>query len=102
METGPANGRWGEECEFLYQPAGWSKAYRFVAQRYPKSDELEQEAEQYQLFETSRYNYSVFVTNMPDSVDFVAWFYHQRAAAENLIKEANNDAGLTAPSFETV
>ena len=24
-------------------------------------------------------------------------FYNQRAAAENLIKEANNDAGLAAP-----
>jgi Transposase DDE domain group 1 len=24
------------------------------------------------------------------------WFYNQRAAAENLIKEANNDAGLAA------
>jgi hypothetical protein len=26
----------------------------------------------------------------------VAWFYNQRAGAENLIKEANNDAGLAA------
>ena len=27
---------------------------------------------------------------------FVVWFYNQRGGAENLIKEANNDAGLTA------
>jgi hypothetical protein len=26
----------------------------------------------------------------------VVWFYNQRGGAENLIKEANNDAGLTA------
>ena len=26
----------------------------------------------------------------------LAWFYNQRAGAENLIKEANNDAGLAA------
>ena len=26
----------------------------------------------------------------------VVWFYNQRAGAENLIKEANNDAGLAA------
>jgi len=26
----------------------------------------------------------------------LVWFYRQRAGAENLIKEANNDAGLAA------
>jgi Transposase DDE domain group 1 len=29
-------------------------------------------------------------------VDLLVWFYDQRAGAENLIKEANNDAGLAA------
>ena len=38
----------------------------------------------------------MFVTNMTESVAFVAWFYRQRAGAENLIKEANADAGLAA------
>ena len=52
--------------------------------------------EQYQLFETSAYTYRVFVTDMSDPRAFVAWFYRQRAGAENLIKEANNDAGLAA------
>jgi hypothetical protein len=33
---------------------------------------------------------------MDQSLDALVWFYNQRAAAENLIKEANNDAGLTA------
>ena len=87
-----------EECEFRYQPEGWSKAYRFVALRTEKPrEEVEAaEAEQYQLFETSQYKYRVFVTDFVEPIDFVVWFYGQRGSAENLIKEANNDAGLTA------
>ena len=86
------------ECEFLYQPDGWAKAYRFVALRYEKTrEETEaEETEQYQLFETSRYQYRVFVTDLTDPIYFVVWFYNQRGGAENLIKEANNDAGLAA------
>jgi hypothetical protein len=48
------------------------------------------------LFETSQYKYRVFVTDMSDPIYFVVWFYGQRGGAENLIKEANNDAGLAA------
>jgi len=87
-----------EQCEFLYQPEGWGKAYRFIALRYqkkPKPKELD-EPEQYQLFDTPEYSYRVFVTNMKDTIDRLVWFYNQRAGAENLIKEANNDAGLAA------
>ena len=85
------------ECEFSYQPEGWSKPYRFVALRYEKTRaEQEEEIEQYQLFETSQYTYRVFVTDMHDPISFVVWFYGQRGGAENLIKEANNDAGLAA------
>jgi hypothetical protein len=36
-----------------------------------------EEAEQYQLFETSQYKYRVFVTNMRDPICFVVWFYGQ-------------------------
>lgn len=86
------------ECEFQYQPDGWSKPCRFVALRYEKArEEMEpEEVEQYQLFETSQYKYRVFVTDMRDPIYFVVWFYGQRGGAENLIKEANNDAGLAA------
>ena len=86
------------ECEFRYQPEGWSKPYRFVALRKEKPrEELEtEEIEQYQLFETRQYKYRVFVTDMSDPIYFVVWFYGQRGGAENLIKEANNDAGLAA------
>lgn len=85
------------QCEFRYQPDGWGKPYRFVALRYEKKTKPTQdEPEQYQLFETPEYGYRVFVTNMKQPVDLLTWFYSQRGGAENLIKEANNDAGLAA------
>src|SRR4029434_8241431 len=86
------------QCEFRYQPEGWGNAYRFIALRYEKEAEPKEaeEPEQYQLFDTPEYRYRVFVTNMKDAIDLLVWFYNQRAAAENLIKEANNDAGLAA------
>jgi len=92
----------GWECEFRYQPDGWKKSYRFVALRYEKTraekqkEKEKEETEQYQLFETSQYKYRVFVTDWTEPIDFVVWFYRQRGGAENLIKEANNDAGLAA------
>jgi hypothetical protein len=86
-----------EQCEFRYQPTGWERAYRFIALRYKKERKAkEKESEQYQLFETWEYLYRVFVTNMDAAIDLLVWFYRQRAGAENLIKEANNDAGLAA------
>ncbi len=86
------------QCEFRYQPEGWERTYRFIALRYEKKPEpgKEEKTEQYQLFETAEYSYRVFVTNMDGPIDALVWFYRQRATAENLIKEANNDAGLAA------
>jgi DDE family transposase len=86
------------QCEFRYQPEGWGQAYRFLALRYQKRAKPSEskETEQYQLFDTPEYTYRVFVTNMKDPVYLLVWFYNQRAGAENLIKEANNDAGLAA------
>ena len=83
-----------EQCEFQYQPEGWGKAYRFIALRYLKEDQTPKP--QYQLFATPKYIYRVFVTNMKTAIDLLVWVYNQRAGAENLIKEANNDAGLAA------
>jgi hypothetical protein len=88
-----------DACEFQYQPAGWPRAYRFVALRYEQSSEAdppEPPVEQYQLFATAAYTYRVFVTDLTEPIANVVWFYNQRAGAENLIKEANNDAGLAA------
>jgi hypothetical protein len=86
------------QCEFRYQPEGWSEAYRFIALRYVKKPQPKKtdEPEQYQLFDTPEYSYRVFVTNRKDPIDLLVWFYSQRGGAENLIKEANNDAGLAA------
>ena len=86
------------QCEFRYQPEGWGKAHRFIALRYRKKPDPKaaDEAEQYQLFDTPEYSYRVFVTSMKEPIDLLVWFYNQRAGAENLIKEANNDAGLAA------
>jgi len=86
------------QCEFFYQPEGWGKAYRFLALRYEKKPEAgeAEEPEQYQLFDTPEYTYRVFVTDMDAPLDALVGFYRGRASAENLIKEANNDAGLAA------
>lgn len=86
------------QCEFEYQPEGWDKAYRFLALRYEKKAEAvpANQPEQYQLFDTPDYTYRVFVTNMDGPLDAMVGFYRGRATSENLIKEANNDAGLTA------
>lgn len=70
---------------------------RYVKKPQPKKTD---EPEQYQLFDTPEYSYRVFVTNMKDPIDLLVWFYSQRGGAENLIKEANNDAGLAAHPSE--
>jgi hypothetical protein len=85
-----------EQCEFTYQPDGWGKALRFVALRYAEATQPADEVQQYQLFATNRYTYRVFVTSLKEPVHLVVAFYNGRAGAENLIKEANNDAGLAA------
>lgn len=86
-----------EQCEFWYQPDDWAKPHHFIALRYRKDEKTEEEGgEQYQLFDTPQYRYRVFVTNIQEPIDLLVWFYNGRAGAENLIKEANNDAGLAA------
>jgi hypothetical protein len=86
------------ECEFWYQPDGWGQPCRFVALRYESNRENVKvgETEQYQLFETAEFTYRVFVTNLTEPIAEAVWLYNRRAGAENLIKEANNDAGLAA------
>jgi len=84
------------QCEFRYQPDGWRQAYRFLALRYEKKQAAPapDKPEQYQLFDTPEYSYRVFATNMTGGIALLTWFYNQRAGAENLIKEAKNDAGM--------
>ena len=68
-------------------------ALRYQKQTRPKAAD---EPQQYQRFDTPEYSYRVFVTNMQDAIDLLVWFYSQRGGAENLIKEANPDAGWAA------
>jgi hypothetical protein len=56
-----------------------------VALRYEKARPTQEpdQAEQYQLFATSQYQYRVFVTNFSEPVAHVAWFYNQRAGCDS-------------------
>lgn len=67
-----------------------------MALRYLKKAKPAAENEQYQLFDTPKYIYRVFVTDLDAPIDVAVRFYRLRAGADNLIKEANNDAGLAA------
>ena len=91
----PPNKRIVSSSSWRARHGGWAQACRLLALRYEK-EPAAGAAEQYQLFATSAYTYRVFVTNLAEPIAAVVWFYNQRAGAENLIKEANNDAGLAA------
>jgi len=84
------------QCEFRYRPEGWAKAHRFIALRYVRKKDASaaEKTEPYPLFDTPEYSYRVFVTNISGGIGLLTWFYNQRAGAENLIKEAKNDAGM--------
>ena len=75
---------------------GLAPSLSFTALRYEKKQAAPaaDTPEQYQLFDTPEYSYRVFATNMDRGIALLTWFYNQRAGAENLIKEAKNDAGM--------
>ncbi len=87
------------ECQFSYQPEGWEREYRFVGLRYDQPEPDADNPDQIGLFDGLACRYRVFVTNIScdrwGPAEVVA-FYNKRAAVENLIKESNNDIGLTA------
>jgi len=78
--------------EFQYRPQGWPEEKKFNAIRYPKESKDEQPT----LFELPEYTYRVFVTNLSGKTKSNIDCYDGRASAENLIEEANNDAGVAA------
>lgn len=87
------------ECQFSYQPEGWEREYRFVGLRYDQPEPDSADPDQIGLFDGLACRYRVFVTNIDSekwSPAEVVAFYNKRAAVENLIKESNNDIGLTA------
>ncbi|HEY6850640.1 MAG TPA: hypothetical protein VI320_31105 [Terracidiphilus sp.] len=53
-----------EQCEFFYQPDGWSKAHRFLALRYVREEE-DEKPEHYQLFDSPLWWPSSFMQRQP-------------------------------------
>lgn len=84
-----------EYNECLYQPMGWEKPCRFVAMRIRKEAA---DKRQLTLAECEGYVHRVFVTNLADKPHKVAEGYDKRAAAENLIGEAQREGVLAIPS----
>jgi hypothetical protein len=82
--------------ECLFQPLGWARACRFVAQRILKEAvETSPGLVQCELFEDDRYKYRIFVTSLTNQPHKVIRRYDGRAGAENLIGEAKRE-GLAA------
>ena len=80
-----------ETAEFLYQPTGWEKEYRFVAIRRPIPEDP---LEQLTLFSMGQYSYQVIVTNLKLTPLNTWKFYNGRAAVELIIKELKGNYPL--------
>jgi hypothetical protein len=77
-----------QTAEFLYQPIGWKKRYRFIVIRRPISEEP---TDQITLFSVGKFSYQVMVTNMELKPVNIWRFYNGRAGVELIIKELKND-----------
>ena len=80
-----------EVAEFMYQPKGWAKKYRFVVVRRPIPEEP---SSQLNLFSMGKYSYQVIVTNLKLKPLNLWKFYNGRAAVELIIKELKEDYPL--------
>jgi len=80
-----------EVAEFMYQPKGWTKKYRFVVVRRPIPEEP---SSQLNLFSMGKYSYHVIVTNLKLKPLNLWKFYNGRAAVELIIKELKEDYPL--------
>ncbi len=82
-----------------FQPLGWEKACRFVAQRIPKErDHAPSAPVQFELFEDDRYKYRILVTSLTSKAHQVVEEYDGRAGAEPLIGEAKREGLAAIPS----
>jgi len=81
------------ECQ--YQPMGWDTPHRFVVMRICKE---QADKRQLTLEECGGFMHRVFVTNLSDKPHKVVACYDKRAAAENLIGEAQREGVLAIPS----
>lgn len=84
-----------EYNECLYQPIEWEKPRRFVVMRIQKEEASKR---QLTLKECEGYMHRIFVTNLSEAPHKVAACYDKRAAAENLIGEAQREGVLAIPS----
>lgn len=80
-----------EVSEFMYQPNGCERQYRFVVIRRPIA---EKNSDQLTLFTMGKYSYQVIVTNLKLKPLNVWKFYNGRAAVELIIKELKEDYPL--------
>lgn len=80
-----------ETTEFMYQPKGWEREYRFVAIRRPVPEDP---TDQLTLFSMGKYSYQVIVTNMKLTPLNTWKFYNGRASVELIIKELKGDYPL--------
>lgn len=80
-----------ETAEFMYQPTGWKRKYRFVAIRRPIPEDP---TEQLTLFSMGKYSYQVIVTNTKLTPLNTWKFYNGRASVELIIKELKGDYPL--------
>jgi hypothetical protein len=78
-------------AEFMYQPTGWKKQYRFVVIRRPIPEDP---TEQLTLFSMGKFSYQVVVTNMKLTPLNTWRFYNGRASVELIIKELKGDYPL--------
>ena len=79
-------------AEFLYEPNGWGKNYRFLVSRYEK-DKKEKDP-QTDMFDDEEYKYRVVVTNLKHSSKAIVKEYDGRAGTENIIEEAKNQVAM--------
>ena len=84
-----------EYNECMYQPKGWEQPCRFVVMRIRKDQMGDR---QLNLLDSENYMYRAFVSNDPRRPHRVIKDYDQRAAAENLIGEAQREGLLAIPS----
>jgi len=73
-------------AEFDYTPQKWKHAHRFVVVRRPLEEDPD-EADQLTLFQTGRFKYSAYVTNLDLKAENIWRTYHSRANIEKSIRE---------------
>jgi len=79
-------------AEFLYEPTGWGKKYRFLVSRYEK--DVKEKNQQTDMFDDEEYKYRVFVTGLKHSAKAIIKEYDGRAGTENIIEEAKNQVAM--------